>query len=209
MSKTKFRILKTARTLFNERGFLKVTIRQIAEALDMSSGNLNYHYRKREDILEALYFEMVQHFDARVAALPQQEISFEQIRTDIYSSMLIMLEYRFFWTDLYQLLQLTPTINAHFQAVLQNRTAGYTFLFASLQKKELMRPPAFEDEHTFLGNQMIHFGNTWLYGAVLYPDNKLDNEYAEQQATTLLMMLYPYLTEKGQGALRAAVGPDQ
>ncbi len=205
MKKTKLRILQTARALFNERGFLNVTIRQIAEALEMSSGNLNYHYRKREDILEALYFEMVHHFDARVAALPQQEISFTQIRDDIYSSMLVMLDYRFFWTDLYQLLQLNTAINSHFQAALQKRIGGYTFLFSALQQMKLMQAPSFKDEHTLLGNQMIHFGNTWLYGAILYPENNLNQAYAKQQANALLMMLYPYLTAKGKEGLQAVV----
>lgn len=205
MKKTKVRILEIARTLFNERGFLNVTIRQIAEELGMSSGNLNYHYRKREDILEALYFEMVEHFDARVAALPQQEISFEQIRTDIYSSMQLMLDYRFFWTDLYQLLQLRETIHSHFQEALNRRIKGYQFLFQALQGKGLMLPPNFAEEHELLGSQMIHFGNTWLYAAILYPNNKIDENYAKRQTDVLIMMLHPYLTARGQKALKSVL----
>ena len=58
MSKKKKLILEAARTLFNERGYSQVTIRMIALELNMSSGNLNYHFKKREDIFETLYFEI-------------------------------------------------------------------------------------------------------------------------------------------------------
>ena len=70
MVKKKKLILEAARTLFNERGYSQVTIRMIAVKLNMSSGNLNYHYKKREDIFEALYFEMVSEFDERIKYLP-------------------------------------------------------------------------------------------------------------------------------------------
>ena len=78
----------------------------IALKMNMSSGNLNYHYKKREDIFEALYFEMVSEFDERVKKLTDIEISIEQIKIDIERSMERMLEYIFFWTDLYNLLSI-------------------------------------------------------------------------------------------------------
>ena len=48
----------------------------IAVELKISSGNLNYHFKNREDVLEALYFEMVSEFDSRVNQLGETEISF-------------------------------------------------------------------------------------------------------------------------------------
>ena len=75
MKNTRQKILDTSRNLFNDLGYSQVTIRMIASKLNMSSGNLNYHFRKREDILEALYFEMVQVFDERVQTLDSKQIS--------------------------------------------------------------------------------------------------------------------------------------
>ena len=69
MSKKKKLILDTAKALFNEKGYHNVTIRMIALKMNMSSGNLNYHFKKREDIFEALYFEMVSEFDERIDLL--------------------------------------------------------------------------------------------------------------------------------------------
>lgn len=63
MKNTKQQILEAARKRFNKSGYMQATICMIASKLGISSGNLNYHFCKREDILEALYFAMVKQFD--------------------------------------------------------------------------------------------------------------------------------------------------
>ena len=204
MSKTKEKIKSASLALFNEHGYFRITIRQIAQELGMSSGNLNYHFAKREDILEQLYFDMVQHFDARVAALPQQTISLPQIRADIYGSMLIMTDYRFIWTDLYRLLQLSPRISEHFAEALARRQAGYQFLFQVLQQQHLLKPPAFANEYNLLIDRIVNFSNTWLYASALY-NLPLDQAYIARQADTLLLMLHPYCTESGREQLIGSI----
>ena len=100
MNSTKERILHVARVLFNENGYKNVTIRMIALELNMSSGNLNYHYKKREDILEALYFQMVTVFDERIEKLGTEKITLSKMQNDVHSSISRMIDYKFFWTDL-------------------------------------------------------------------------------------------------------------
>jgi len=99
MKDTKRKILDTARSLFNDFGFGNVTIRMIALKLKMSSGNLNYHFKTREEILEALYFEMVADFDDRIARLGGQEITLQSMKEDISQSLQRMIDFRFIWTD--------------------------------------------------------------------------------------------------------------
>ncbi|MEL6256851.1 MAG: TetR/AcrR family transcriptional regulator, partial [Bacteroidota bacterium] len=137
MSNTRQKICDAARSLFNEQGYNRVTIRMIATALNMSSGNLNYHFRKKEDILESLYFEMVEVFDSRVQQLDKQEISLGLMQAGIRSSMMRMIEYRFFWTDLYFLLKSNEKIGIHFEKVKTDRINGYELVFNSLIQKEI------------------------------------------------------------------------
>lgn len=47
-------IIKTAAKLFRERGFERTTVRDLADAVDMHSGSLFFHFRDKEEILQAV-----------------------------------------------------------------------------------------------------------------------------------------------------------
>ncbi len=52
---TRDRILEVCRTLFNERGPAEVTTAEIAQGVGISEGNLHYHFRRKEQIVVALF----------------------------------------------------------------------------------------------------------------------------------------------------------
>lgn len=51
---TRERIIETALNLFNEQGYHNVSVREIARQLNISPGNLSYHFAQKEDILNHL-----------------------------------------------------------------------------------------------------------------------------------------------------------
>jgi AcrR family transcriptional regulator len=176
----------------------------IASELKMSSGNLNYHFKKREDILQALYFEMVETFDKRVNQLGDTEITLRTAKEDITESLKRMVDYRFFWTDLYNLLRLNKEIKEHYEDAYEKRFKGFIFLFQYLNEKGVMRDFEFKKESLLLAERIIGFSNTWLYNSFVY-DIKIDDEYIERQTNNLLMMLYPYLTDLGKDQFKRLV----
>ncbi|MCT4580658.1 MAG: TetR/AcrR family transcriptional regulator [Flavobacteriales bacterium] len=192
MKNTKKEILNTARKLFNKYGYSDVTIRMIAQELSISSGNLNYHYKKREAIFEALYFEMVADFDQRIDDLPTTEFSVEQVKSDIHASMVRMLDYTFFWTDIYRLIEVSDKVKKHFLSAYKQRIEGCHFLFNELKKQGLMNSNCSKEELDYLAERMVHYGNTWLYASRLYSKNittKDLNHFVE----VYLSMLKPFL----------------
>ncbi len=197
MKSRREQILIASRNLFNLFGYSNVTIRMIALELQISSGNLNYHFKKREDILEALYFEMVAPFDERVKEMDVKKISLQSIKEDVVSSMERMLAYQFFWTDMFNLLKLNEQIRQHFESVYQTRFQGYRLLFKALLANNHLQAFQHEMEEDLLIERMINFGNTWLYNSFLYR-KKVDSKYIDLQANQWLLMLYPYLTESAQ-----------
>ncbi len=200
MKNTRSKILEKAKQLFNQHGFSDVTIRMIAMQLGISSGNLNYHFKTREEILEALYFEMVEEFDKRIQDVGSNEINFHTIEEDIFLSLSRMIEYRFIWTDLYNLLRLNDNIKLHFEAALQKRIDGYDYLLNYLTKKKWLRKSEFQNEHKFLIERMISHSNTWLYNSFIY-EKRIDEKLVKEQTHILLGMLYPYLTDVGKKKL--------
>lgn len=55
MNKTKKRILETTIRLFNRDGFANVSLPHISKIVDISLGNLTYHFRKKEELIESIY----------------------------------------------------------------------------------------------------------------------------------------------------------
>lgn len=150
--------------------------------------------------MEVLYFEMVAAFDQRVKRLPEETLTLQKIKQDMYDSMQQMVRYRFFWVDIYNLLRQNEKIKTHFQAVFQDRFQGYIYLFSYLNKEGLLQAFSTEGEQTFLAERMIEYSNTWIYNSALY-QRVLDQAYISRQADQLMFFMFPYLTDLGQAEM--------
>lgn len=62
MDFTKSQICKTAKELFNERGYQAVSMRQIAGAAGISLGTLTYHYARKQDLLGSIMDSTLKSF---------------------------------------------------------------------------------------------------------------------------------------------------
>jgi len=79
----------------NEKGISTVSQRTIAEHLKISPGNLTYHFKKRSDIIEALYFELVSKMDETIANVSGSESLLRGLYDMTRITMEQFYEYRF------------------------------------------------------------------------------------------------------------------
>ncbi|WP_413585496.1 TetR/AcrR family transcriptional regulator [Bdellovibrio sp. HCB274] len=118
--KTKERILVTSIELFNRSGVVAVTTNHIAKAMDISPGNLYFHYDNKEEILVELFTRMCKEtYDVwrprRVKKVTPQD--FINDNFDLYW------RYRFFHREMYALrrkdLELAKMWRAHIQKMMK------------------------------------------------------------------------------------------
>ena len=103
--KTKERILQLSLQLFNERGERSVTTNHIAAELNMSPGNLYYHFLNKSEIIKEL-MEQYQGETLQMLALPDDRLldANDKIRYfQVLSSQLWA--YRFLHRDVYHLVE--------------------------------------------------------------------------------------------------------
>lgn len=98
--KTRDRILKTARELFNARRFGNVTTADLAAECGIAEGNLWYHFKNKRELLEALSDLFLEEVEPRLAMLPSNEASI----LEDYANMLARLvteirRFRFLYRD--------------------------------------------------------------------------------------------------------------
>ena len=101
MSTTKQRILHASVQLFNQNGIDAVRLQQIAEETGISVGNLAYHFRNKEAIVESLYEVLFEDFSA---VLGQYSLSGEMLGFDAQLSMYYAFfnTYQFYITDFFK-----------------------------------------------------------------------------------------------------------
>ncbi len=136
---TKSRILDTALALFNERGTANVTTNHIAEALNMSPGNLYYHFRNKAEIVRELFARIMQAWAENYALPAGKPPTFKTMDAMAAGNFEIQWRYRFFFRDLTLLLGADPELAELYRG---NREAGMANTIALLQQLHRLRPDA-------------------------------------------------------------------
>lgn len=113
MQSTKQKILEAAIRLYNEKGVSNVTLRDIAAEAEISPGNLAYHYRNHDFIIEEAFRQMDKEREELLMGV-QQIPSFENINEQILPLLDVARKYLFFHLDTVHILRSYPGI-----AVLQ------------------------------------------------------------------------------------------
>lgn len=99
------RILAHARALFLERGFLDVSMREIAEAAELRKATIYHHFRDKEDLFIAIALEEMTSLRERmtesiaaITALPErlEELAFTQFSSVHSTSMRFVQDFRDF-----------------------------------------------------------------------------------------------------------------
>jgi AcrR family transcriptional regulator len=96
---TRHRILVASLLLFNEQGVPRTTINEIADEIDISPGNLHYHFRRKEEIVDALTAEF--QADARKVLHPpdSETVSLDDFWWFLHHLLELKGAYSFMLTD--------------------------------------------------------------------------------------------------------------
>ncbi len=115
MESRKQEIITRAIELFNQKGFHVVSIKDIADSLGISPGNLTYYFTRKTDLLAAIQNQML--VDSAIDIMPKGYITlyhFEQIFRR-YSE--IQAKYYFYYNNLQYIFSEFPKITKEYKKI--------------------------------------------------------------------------------------------
>ena len=209
--RTAERILEVTLELFNRFGEPNVSTTLISAELNISPGNLYYHYPAKDELINAL-------FDRYERALNDLLGAADNVRNVedawLFFHMLFELiwQYRFLYRDLNDLLSKNRRLETHFQFVLKNKSRAVQSVLDGLSRGHSVRIDHREAEAA--ATAMVVVLTYWLsYEYVRDPRKALEPESAasalSRGAYQVLSLLMPYLEPPAREHLLQIAGAYQ
>lgn len=136
--KTKDRILAKSLELFNADGERNVTTNHIAAALNISPGNLYYHFRSKEDIIYAL-FQLYQDSMLTALGVPTDRVMTYEDKMGYLESIFNQLwDYRFLHRDLGHLLEESQRLRSAYREFARKVMAQAYLVYTGLRHADMV-----------------------------------------------------------------------
>lgn len=192
---TKQLILNTAKRLFNERGYNGVSLKDIADELGISKGNLTYHFRKKEEIMESL-----------VLGTPEKQlhspaVSLKELDTIFTDMQHVLQENSYYFLHHAQLSTLSPRIHETQNYAYRETVIIFSKSFHNLYSEGLLREELFENEYARVIDILLMSCIYWAPFNQLQSSAGIKSDFRIQAWSTIFHLL----TEKGRVELETII----
>jgi AcrR family transcriptional regulator len=194
--RTRERILELSLRLFNDFGEPNITTTVIADEMHISPGNLYYHFRNKDDIVNSIFVQFEGEIVRMLTVPAGRRSSMDDVWSYLHAMFELIWKYRFFYRDLNDLLSRNRTLELQFKAILGHKTALARQLCEGLRSEGALE--ADDARIGAMATNMAVIATYWLsYEYVRNP-----RHYGEQQAVAdalargcyqVLSLVGPYL----------------
>ena len=190
--KTRERILHASLELFNTDGEPNVTTLQIADEIDISPGNLYYHFKSKGDIVRELY----DWYEERIHELldvPEVEISVDDQWLFLHLLFETIARFRFLYQDLVNVLSRYNQLQTRFQRVLKQKFRASKRICDSFRQQGILS--ATDAETDALCHQIVLTLTYWLSFEMLTHLEDKDAVDLGRGVYQVMVLVAPYLRE--------------
>ena len=196
---TRERILQASLALFNAQGLAAASTHRIAAELGISPGNLHYHFKAKQLIVERLF----RRFEERLAPL---NASVHTVRAidDLWLSLHLRFEaidaYRFVYRDMAFLCSEYPALGQRAQALTAQNLIAANSLCEVLATAGVIEATA--EEAQMLALQLVFTTTCWLSFERLIPGREAP-QHADpgMAAFYTLALMAPYVSRESRAYL--------
>jgi len=197
--KTRDRILQTSLLLFNQEGEAPQTAVDISNALEISPGNLYYHFKGKDAIIRALFGAFEDEMRVILRGSKGGVTSIEDNWVYLYIILEEIYDFRFFYRDLGVLLDRYPDLAVRFRALVAEKRRTITRVLHDLAESDVLQlDPRLK---AALTDQIMMSITFWLandsIGSAAHDGPSLIHKTVFQ----VMCLIVPYMGEAGFDAL--------
>ncbi|WP_229216720.1 TetR/AcrR family transcriptional regulator [Dyadobacter sp. 3J3] len=193
---TKVKISEAALFLFNHFGFVNVRLQHIADEAGLSVGNLAYHFKTKDEIVDFLYEEIVTRQKNLLSDLRMIPL-FINLNTYINNTFLMQKRYSFFFTDTLEIMRSSPVIRKkhreHIQWQMIQLTLYIQFNIARGAFHTFELPDTIEN----FSSRFILLTDSWI-GYQMLQGEKISELDSKQFNSALWGMTAPNFSQAGK-----------
>lgn len=187
--KTRDRILHKSLELFNELGEPNVTTLLISDELEISPGNLYYHFKSKIDILTELF----DHYEQEMFGLLEVPDAPMDIEDQWFFLHLIfegIARYRFIYNDVVNVMNRHDKLKIRFQKIIRKKKEATARVLNNLQKEGSLSASASELEA--LCDNIVMTATFWISYAIISLD-EIDDDTLSRGVYQVISLVAPYL----------------
>lgn len=199
---TKQKILEASVRLFNENGLDSVRLQQIAEEVGISVGNLAYHYKNKEAIVESVFEQVFEDFDQIFRNyLAQPNLTdFDNQINQFYN---FFTNNHFYLSEFFKSTLVAPPHNQQWQACTTKMLIQLRSRLQFLVMNGDLLPEKFSGHYEILVEQI------WTSLVFFVPKSNMmgQNIGANRYKKNVWDILKPYFSPQGQAAFNQYILP--
>ena len=189
---TRQRILDASLVMFNAQGEPNVTTNHIADELEISPGNLYYHFRNKDDIIEQLFGGYEQRMDAALIAPEGRLPGLEDVWLQLHLVFECIWDYRFLYRDLVDILTRNRRLRLRFARILKRADEQAHQVMRGLVQAGVMRASA--DEVDAAATNILVIATFWMNYAAARGD-KDERASIRDGIVQVMMLIAPFLRD--------------
>ncbi|EON79003.1 regulatory protein, TetR [Lunatimonas lonarensis] len=190
------KIISAAVTLFNEKGLIQTSFRDIGEALGISDGHVRYYFRTKEALLLAVFNQMDEEILSKVTLVEEHLGDLHaRLKGQIEHVFGVMASYRFFFMESPKTLGQYPELIHAYARLMESRRQLFLMLFSELGKRGVFHV-GFDgptQERVFQTVFLVSEG--WIRTHYLSKGTAPDRAAIDSVTTLLIGLIAPYIEE--------------
>ena len=189
---TRQRILDCSLAMFNAQGEPTVTTNHIADELEISPGNLYYHFRNKDDIIEQLFARYEQRMDEALTPPDGRLPGLEDIWLQLHLVFECIWDHRFLYRDLLEILSRSRRLRIRFARILKRADDRAHAVMRGLSQADVIRASAAELDAA--ATNILVLATFWLNYAAVRGD-KDEQAAVRSGIVQVMMLLSPFLRD--------------